>query len=71
MILCGIAAEADGAAVEHGFDHALLADETLGLKLVENPGQLAGLLFNAMQLAFEFGAGVLAAAEQAQSLTLE
>src|SRR5206468_3459361 len=51
--------------------NALMVDEPLGLQLVEHTAQFAGLCFMRAELALEFGAGVFAAAEQAQSPPLQ
>jgi hypothetical protein len=48
-----------------------LADEALGLQLVQDAGQLAGLFFVGHELALELLAGVISTAQQAQGPTLE
>ena len=61
-------------AVHHDpnrLDHPLLADEALGLQLVQHALQLARLLLVRPQLALQLGAGMLPAAEQAQGPSLE
>jgi len=57
--------------MQHRVDHALLADEALGLELVEHLRKLPGFLFVLAQLALQFGAGMLPSAEQAQGPSLE
>ena len=64
-------AELGAAPVKHRLDHALVVDEALGLQVIQNPAELAGLFLMRRELALQLAARMLAAAEQAQGPPLE
>jgi hypothetical protein len=64
-------AKTPGATVDHRLDHTRLADEVLGLQVIEHLGQLARRFLMRRQLAFQFGTRMLAPGQVTQGAPLE